>query len=437
MALSLVLNSPTPANFVVNDGFLQIAGARVPLPRPSLVKDIFAVSQVFQAQVWNVAFVAANNTEYTLTVSQQLTNGRITQRTVGFTSDGTATLSEIAAGLVAQVNALTQNGFLVNATGASSPITITSLAPQAYVTIGAGFNVTVAAAQPTIAPDGTAGVAITQDIAPDANPAVAVTGTTTATIQTAAAHGLQPGDVVDLSLTSAGVLTAFVDLRPGASQVPVSAVTNVIVATTPTSDTFTLQQVEFGNLAGGTYNGASPSNNDEILTITTKNVVIVNTNAAHGLVVGSSVAISGIATMTVNGGSTVSGIVRSVPSTTQFVLIGAGNGSTNTGTIVISVSPQSLSGTGAQIAAALTSGVDVLVTGSASPIIGDEYTLLSLTGFPSAGTFLGSPVENVVKLNVYLNEGAAGYAASMQKVREILADFAPGTTLADPEALAV
>ena len=434
MALSLVLNSPAPANFVVNDGFLQIAGARVPLPRPSLVKDIFAVSQVFQAQVWNVAFVAANNTEYTLTVSQQLTNGRITQRTVGFTSDGTGTLGEIAAGLVAQVNALTQNGFLVNATGASSPITITSLAPQAYVTIGAGFNVTVTAAQPTIAPDGTAGVAITQDITPDATASTAVTGTTTATIQTAAAHGLQPGDVVDLSLTSAGVLTAFVDLRPGASQVPVSAVTNVIVATTPTADTFTLQQVELGNLPTGTYNG---SNNDEILTIATKNVVIVNTNAAHGLVVGSSVAISGIATMTVNGGSTVSGIVRSVPSATQFVLLGAGNGSTNTGTIVISVSPQSLSGTGAQIAAALTSGVDVLVTGSASPIIGDEYTLLSLTGFPSAGTFLGSPVENVVKLNVYLNEGAAGYAASMQKVREILADFAPGTTLADPEALAV
>lgn len=434
MALSLVLNSPTPANFVVNDGFLQIAGARVPLPRPSLVKDIFAVSQVFQAQVWNVAFVAANNTEYTLTVSQQLTNGRITQRTVGFTSDGTGTLAEIAAGLVAQVNALTQNGFLVNATGASSPITITSLAPQAYVTIGAGFNVTVTAAQPTIAPNGTAGLAITQDIAPDATPAVAVTGTTTATIQTAAAHGLQPGDVLDLSLTSGGTDTAFIDLRPGASQVPVSAVTNVIVATTPTADTFTLQQVELGNLAGGTYNG---SNNGETLTITTKNVVIVNTNAAHGLVAGSSVAISGIATMTVNGGSTVSGIVRSVPSATQFVLFGAGNGSTNTGTIVISVSPQSLSGTGAQIAALLASGVDVLVTGSASPIIGDEYTLLSLTGFPAAGTFLGSPVENVVKLNVYLNEGAAGYAASMQRVREILADFTPGTTLADPEALAV
>lgn len=434
MALSLVLNSPTPANFVVNDGFLQIAGARVPLPRPSLVKDIFAVSQVFQAQVWNVAFVAASNTEYTLTVSQQLTNGRITQRTVGFTSDGTGTLAEIAAGLVAQVNALTQNGFLVNATGASSPITITSLAPQAYVTIGAGFNVTVTAAQPTIAPNGTAGLAITQDIAPDATASAAVTGTTTATIQTAAAHGLQPGDVLDLSLTTGGTDTAFIDLRPGASQVPVSAVANVIVATTPTADTFTLQQVELGNLTGGTYNGF---NNGETLSITTKNVVIVNTNAAHGLVVGSSVAISGIATMTVNGGSTVSGIVRSVPSATQFVLLGAGNGSTNTGTIVISVSPQSLSGTGAQIAAALTSGVDVLVTGSASPIIGDEYTLLSLTGFPSAGTFLGSPVENVVKLNVYLNEGAAGYAASMQKVREILADFAPGTTLADPEALAV
>ena len=434
MALSLVLNSPTPANFVVNDGFLQIAGARVPLPRPSLVKDIFAVSQVFQAQVWNVAFVAANNTEYTLTVSQQLTNGRITQRTVGFTSDGTATAGEIAAGLVAQVNALTQNGFLVNATGASSPITITSLAPQAYVTIGAGFNVTVTAAQPTIAPNGTAGLAITQDIAPNANPAIAVTGTTTATIQTAAAHGLQPGDVLDLSLTTGGTDTAFIDLRPGASQVPVSAVTNVIVATTPTADTFTLQQVELGNLTGGTYNG---SNNGETISITTKNVVIVNTNAAHGLVAGSSVAISGIATMTVNGGSTVSGIVRSVPSATQFVLFGAGNGSTNTGTIVISVSPQSLSGTGAQIAALLASGVDVLVTGSASPIIGDEYTLLSLTGFPSAGTFLGSPVENVVKLNVYLNEGAAGYAASMQRIREILADFVPGTTLADPEALAV
>lgn len=434
MALSLVLNSPTPADFVVDDGKLQIAGARVPLPRPSLVKDVFAVSQEFQAQVWEVFFVAADNTEYTLTISQQLTNGRIAQRTVGYTSGSAATPLEIATGLVAQINALTQNGFLVNATGSSSPITITSLAPQAYVMIGAGTNVTVVAAQPIIAPNGTPGVAITQAIAPDANAALAVTGTTTATIKTAAAHGLQPGDVVDLTLTSAGVLTAFVDLRPGASQVPSSTIENVIVATTPTADTFTLQQVELGSLSGGTYNG---SNNDEVLTITTKNVVIVNTAAAHGLVAGNRVDISGIATMTVNGGSTVSGIVRSVPSTTQFVLFGAGNGSTNTGTITISVPPQSLSGDGAQIADMLASGVDTLVTGSASPIIGDKYTLLSLTGFPAAGTFLGSPVENVVKLNVYLNEGAAGYAASMQKLREIFANFAPGTTLADPESLAV
>ena len=437
MSLVLVLNNPSASDFLVQDGFLQIAGSRVPLPRPTLAKIVLETSQVFQAQVYSASFVAANNTEYLITVSQQLLNGRIDQRTVGFTSDATATAGEIAAGLVASINALQLNGFLVSATGASSPITITSTAPQAFVSIVGSSNVTVTAAQPTIAPNAVAANAIVDSLASASTAADRITGTTTVTIETDGDHGLRPGDLVDLTLGTGGVDTAFIDLRPGSNQTPVKTVTNVVVASVPTSNTFVLQQIEAGSVTGGTYNG---SNNDETLTIRTKNVVTVSTNGAHNLSVGELISVTGIATFTVNGGSTVTGKVLSVPSATTFVLAGAGNNSAanaNTGTIVISKAAQSLSGDGAAILALNTSGVDSLVTGSALPVASDFYTKFSVTGFPNAGVFLGSPVENVLPFTVYLNENGSSYPDAMKRIGEILADFAPGTTLADPEALAV
>lgn len=434
MSLVLVLNNPTASDFLVQDGFLQIAGSSVPLPRPSLVKNILETSQVFEASVKTLSFTATNNTEYVVTISQQLLNGRIEQRTVSYTSDSTASLAEIAAGLVASINALQLNGFLVTATGASSPVTVTSQAPQAFFDIVGSANVTVAAAQPTIAPNGTPALAIVDNLASATTAADRITGTTTVIIETDGDHGLRPGDVVDLTLGTGGVDTAFIDLRPGANQAPVKAVTNVIIASVPTSNTFTLQQIQAG---GGTYMG---NNNDESLTIRMKNVVRVVTNGAHNLSVGQLIGVTGIATFTVNGGSSVTGKVISAPAATVFNLLGAGNDSAvnaNTGTIVISELAQSLAGDGASILALISSGVDTLVTGSALPVAADTYTKFSVTGFPTTGVFLGSPVEDVIPFTVYLSESGSSYPDAMKRVAEILADFAPGTTLADPEALAV
>ena len=437
MSLVLVLNNPTASDFLVQDGFLQIAGSSVPLPRPSLVKNILETSQVFEASVKTLSFTATNNTEYVVTISQQLLNGRIEQRTVSYTSDSTASLAEIAAGLVASINALQLNGFLVTATGVSSPVTVTSQAPQAFFDIVGSANVTVAAAQPTIAPNGTAALAIVDNVDSALVAADRITGTTTVTIETDGDHGLRPGDVVDLTLGTGGVDTAFIDLRPGANQTPVKTVTNVIIASVPTSNTFVLQQIQAGFVTGGSYNG---SNNDESLTIRMKNVVRVVTNGAHNLSVGQLIGVTGIATFTVNGGSSVTGKVISAPAATVFNLLGAGNDSAvnaNTGTIVISELAQSLAGDGASILALISSGVDTLVTGSALPVAADTYTKFSVTGFPTTGVFLGSPVEDVIPFTVYLSESGSSYPDAMKRVAEILADFAPGTTLADPEALAV
>jgi hypothetical protein len=434
MSLVLVLNNPTASDFLVQDGFLQIAGSSVPLPRPSLVKNILETSQVFEASVKTLTFTAVNNTEYVVTISQQLLNGRIEQRTVSYTSDSTASLAEIAAGLVASINALQLNGFLVTATGASSPVTVTSQAPQAFFDIVGSANVTVAAAQPTIAPNGTPALAIVDSLASATTASDRIDGTTTVTIETDGDHGLRPGDVVDLTLGTGGVDTAFIDLRPGANQALTKTVTNVIIASVPTSNTFTLQQIQAG---GGTYTG---NNNDETLTIRMKNVVRVVTNAAHNLSVGQLIGVTGIATFTVNGGSSVTGKVISTPAATVFNLLGAGNDSAanaNTGTIVISELAQSLAGGGAAILALISSGVDTLVTGSALPVAANTYTKFSVTGFPTTGVFLGSPVEDVIPFTVYLSESGSSYPDAMKRVAEILADFAPGTTLADPEALAV
>ncbi|MFV1241629.1 hypothetical protein QML18_29555, partial [Klebsiella pneumoniae] len=79
-------------------------------------------------------------------------------------------------------------------------------------------------------------MAITQSIAPSGTAALAVAGTTTVTVTTSAAHGLLPGDVVDL----AGAATfLFIDTRPGSNQTAAATVSNVIVATVPTATTFT------------------------------------------------------------------------------------------------------------------------------------------------------------------------------------------------------
>jgi hypothetical protein len=218
----------------------------------------------------------------------------------------------------------------------------------------------------------------------------------------------------------------FVDVRPGSNQTASAAVDNVIVASVPTATTFTLQGVE-GN---GLVDSGS-------LTITTVNVVTVTTLAAHGLAVGNAVSVSGVATLTVNGGAAFTSLVRSVPSTTSLVLLGAGNFSTNTGTIVITEIAQPAKGYnyGTKVGTGVNSEWRA-ADGSGAVTAGQGYTLLGLD-------YANDVVDNISirqaqsqQVYILLNEGAAGYGDSVKALQEILSNWAPNTTLANPASIA-
>lgn len=417
--LAFVMNAPVAANFSVANGIINIAGLTDALPKFSslrLLTDGLEESQVAQPSAFSVAFTAANNTTYAINVTGVNTlTGLVETRPVSFTSDATGTAGEIAAGLVALVNALP---FGATATGSGTPVTISG--PAGLLVVNAG-NTTVTSGNATFAPNGTPSIAITQSIAAASAPAVA--GTTTVTVTTAAAHGLLPGDVVNL----AGAATfLFIDTRPGSNQTASAGVSNVVIASVPTPTTFTLQGVE-GN---GLVDSGS-------LTITTKNVVTVTTLAAHGLVVGNAVSVSGIATMTVNGGASFTSLVRSVPATDKLVLLGAGNGSTNSGTIVITQVSQPAKGYdyGTKVGSGVNSEWRA-ADGSGAVTAGQGYTLLGLD-------YANDVVDNISirqaqsqQVYILLNESAAGYGDSVKALQEILNNWSPNTTLANPASIA-
>lgn len=417
--LAFVMNAPVAANFSVANGIINIAGLTDALPKFSslrLLTDGLEESQVAQPSAFSVAFTAANNTTYAINVTGVNTlTGLVETRPVSFTSDATGTAGEIAAGLVALVNALP---FGATATGSGTPVTISG--PAGLLVVNAG-NTTVTSGNATFAPNGTPSIAITQSIAAASAPAVA--GTTTVTVTTAAAHGLLPGDVVNL----AGAATfLFIDTRPGSNQTASAGVSNVVIASVPTPTTFTLQGVE-GN---GLVDSGS-------LTITTVNVVTVTTLAAHGLVAGNAVSVSGIATMTVNGGASFTSLVRSVPATDKLVLLGAGNFSTNSGTIVITQVSQPAKGYdyGTKVGSGVNSEWRA-ADGSGAVTPGQGYTLLGLD-------YANDVVDNISirqaqsqQVYILLNESAAGYGDSVKALQEILNNWSPNTTLANPASIA-
>lgn len=419
--LAFVMNAPVAANFSVANGLISISGLTDAFPKFStlrLLTEGLEESQVAQTSNFSVAFTAANSTTYALNVTGVNTLTGLTEaRKVSFTSDATGTAAEIAGALVNLVNSLP---FGATATGTGTPVTISG--PASLVVVNAG-NTTVTSGNATIAPNGTPSVAITQSIAPSGTAALAVAGTTTVTVTTSAAHGLLPGDVVDL----AGAATfLFIDTRPGSNQTAAATVSNVIVATVPTATTFTLQGV-LGN--GGTNSGT--------LTITTKNVVTVTTLAAHGLSVGNAVNVSAIATLTVNGGASFTSLVRSVPATDKLVLLGAGNGSTNSGTIVITQIAQPAKGYnyGTKVGTGVNSEWRA-ADGSGAVTAGQGYTLLGLEYANDVVDSISIRQAQSQQVYILLNEGAVGYGASVKALQEILNNWAPNTTLANPASIA-
>jgi len=445
-AKAYVMNTPIASDFTISNGILNVNGLSLDIPyedaRLLTVGDNGGVrglerSRIAQSKIFSVTFSATGNTTFQFNISGvNSQTGLSDSYSVSFTSGGTTSLAEIASALVAATNGLNLS---VVATGAGSPVTLTST--DASLQVSAVSNVTVAAAQTTYAPNGTPAVAIRSTVAPNGTPTTAIAGTATATITTAAAHGLLPGDVVDLTLTAAGTLTAFVDLRPGANQtLPSSTISDVVIATVPTSTTFTLQQVGLGNLTGGTYNG---SNNNETLTIRTKNVVTVETLNAHGLVAGNAVSVSGVVTMTVNGGASFTSIVRSVPATDEMVLFGVPNASNNSGTITIASVAQGRKNYGADLTplfTVTTGGLGANINTEQlnegdTPVAAEGYTRIGIE-FQSPGISAPANVQtkNTRTVYLYLNETAAGYVESMKRLGEVVRNWSFNTQLANANA---
>lgn len=418
--LAFVMNAPVAANFSVANGLISISGLTDAFPKFStlrLLTDGLEESQVAQTSNFSVAFTAAASTTYALNVTGVNTLTGLTEaRKVSFTSGVTFSAAGIAAALVNLVNALP---FGATATGTGTPVTISGAASLVVVDAG---NTTVTSGNATIAPNGTASVAITQVL--NAAAAPAATPGAVVTITTAAAHGLLPGDVVDLG----GAFTGFnfIDVRPGANQTASATVSNVIVATVPTSTTFTLQGVQ----GTGTHSSGTG-------TITTKNVVTVTTLAAHGLSVGNAVNVSAIATLTVNGGASFTSLVRSVPATDKLVLLGAGNGSTNSGTIVITRIAQPAKGYsyGTKVGTGVNSEWRA-ADGSGAVTANQGYTLLGLEYANDVVDSISIRQAQSQQVYILLNEGATGYGASVKALQEILNNWAPNTTLANPASVA-
>lgn len=413
--LAFVMNAPVAANFSVANGLISISGLTDAFPKFStlrLLTDGLEESQVAQTSNFSVAFTAAASTTYALNVTGVNTLTGLTEaRQVSFTSGVTFSAAGIAAALVNLVNALP---FGATATGTGTPVTISG--PASLVVVNAG-NTTVASGN-TISP---APSAITQSIAAAAAPAVG--GTTTVTITTAAAHGLLPGDVVDLGGAFTGF--SFIDVRPGANQTASATVSNVIVATVPTATTFTLQGVQ----GTGTHTSGTG-------TITTKNVVTV-TSASHGLSVGNAVTISGLVGLNVNGGTSFTSLIRSVPSANSYVLLGAGNGVANSGTIAGALIPQPAKGYnyGTKVGTGVNSEWRA-ADGSGAVTAGQGYTLLGLEYANDVVDSISIRQAQSQQVYILLNEGAVGYGASVKALQEILNNWAPNTTLANPASIA-
>ena len=181
-----------------------------------------------------VSFTAAASTEYALNVSQWIPGlQRHETDVVPYTSDSTGTNTVIRDGMIDYINRKTTAGqWHLTATAVSSTsFSIVGTTGYPMFVIGALRNTTVTQGITAIAPHATAGTALA--------------GTTTVTVTTAAAHGLVAGQVVTI-----GTATGFTFTRNGVATV--AGITNAVIATVPTTVTFTLEQVT----GSGTNTGA-------------------------------------------------------------------------------------------------------------------------------------------------------------------------------------
>jgi hypothetical protein len=180
------------------------------------------------AQSTTVSFTAAADTEYAFWITQDIDSPAagtgLGRERISYIKETLPTDAEVEAGLAAVIEAFVKGNKLqvTVVQNGSGSITITGKAGYPLFDIAGESNVTAAAAQPTVAGHATAGTA--------------VSGTTTVTLTSAAAHGMVVGQYVSVvacagfDVTVDGVL--YEDYIP-----------KVRIATVPTTTTMTLDGV--------------------------------------------------------------------------------------------------------------------------------------------------------------------------------------------------
>jgi hypothetical protein len=358
----------------------------------------------------SVSYSVNSLTTYTMIIGQQVGDNYISE-TISYPSDSNATDAEIAAALVAQINA---SQLRITATGSATPITLTADASYPLFNIQYTSNLTAVTGMPTYAPNATEADAITAVIAPHATAGTAIAGTTTVTVTTAAAHLLVPGDIVTL----ASVATMTLSYMNSANKVVTGAAGGTFrVATVPTSTTFTLE----GVTATGTNSGT--------ITITAVNCCFVQTAAAQATIdAGKQLTITGVATATLDGGTEGTYRVGAVLSGDQrFKLENAALVGTNSGTIVIRLKESESRGLGSVLTASI-------------PALGssDNYDYIDLVGNNSVEPFLLNFARKVVSSQrLWINTSDTDYVDfeyALLKAIEGVNTFTPN--IANPEIAA-
>lgn len=345
-----VFNSTTGASDVqLSGGLLFISGAdatgdsfdQMVYNNISTGNEGILKSLQESAYVASVAFTAANSTSYKFSINQQVGDEYIT-KVFQYTSDSTATAAEIATAFVTAIN--NDGNLQLTASGSGTPITITADAGYPLFNVTDISNTTTTSGMATYAPNGTAANAITNVIAPDGTAATAIAGTDTVTVTTLAAHLLEEGDIV----TIGSVATMVLAYESGGKVFTGQAGGTFRVDTVPSSTTFTLE----GVTASGTNSGT--------ITITSVNNAFVQTLAAQtSIVAGKQLSIAGVATATLDGGTSGTYRVGAVLTGDQrFKLEGATLVGINSGTITITLKESASRGLGSVLDAAGVAGAD-------------------------------------------------------------------------------
>jgi hypothetical protein len=167
--------------------------------------------------------------------------------------------------------------------------------------------------------------------------------------------------------------------------------------------------------------------------------VTVTTLAAHGLVTGNVVHITGatgsVFTNVDNGGKVSTGEIEctiAYATATTFTLRGVTRTGTNTGAATLAVVPSEAFGQGSDLLSKV-----VFINPSVLPEAGKTYVTVDCE-YGNGVT----PLNTIQRAQqgehfVYLNEASANIEAALTRIREIQNAFVAGGTTTDPETIAV